>query len=340
MHVLRPRLGKLRVGLLRELLDPALELLHIPREPATAQLDRRGSRAELRLGRRPDSVHRLQRGGADRAAELVPSLVAVPARLAVSEPVVPTRDVAAAALEEDALDTRPAGLDGLAERTRKVRVPEQRLAAEQRGMAGEARDQGDRLTILRVDPEHRHAVVHRPLAAHPVDADPGRAAAAPAHARRPASAPGRVDGPREQVGQDVDVRSEGPGVGEAGDGGAAGDARRTVVVGSVHEHRLGRDSRQPLHTLADCGGHVRAGKHEVDGDDRDRRATVVQDERLRDHRVVDALGEAGTSRPAAVGKAAGRGDVGARDAGGQLAHGRSFLTVGRPARRRPPAAAS
>ena len=174
-------------------------------------------------------------------------------------------------------------------------------------MAGEARDDGERITVLRVDPQHRHAVVHRPLAAHPVDADPGRATGAPADARRPPPAPGRVDGPGEQVGQSVDPRRERAGVGEPGDGGAARDARRAVVVRGVHEHGLGRDPGQLLHALAHGGGHVRAGEDEVERDDRDRVAAVVEDERLRDHRLADALGEArsGPTSSRAAGRRAG-----------------------------------
>ncbi len=298
------------------------------------------ARPELRLGGRLDALQRLERGRADRPAELVPALEAVPARLAVPEPVVPARDVAAAALEEDALCSRHSGLDGLAERPREVRVPEQRLASDQRGVAREARDDGDRAAVLRVDPEDRHAVVHRPLTADPVDADPGSAAAAPADACRPPPAPRRVDGTREHVRQRLDVRGERSGIGEPGDGGAARDARRAVVVRSVHEHRLGRDPGQLLHALAHGGRHVRAGEDEVDGDDRDRGAAVVEDERLRDHRVVDPLGEARTGRPAAVRKATRGSDVGACDAGGEVAHERSFLTRGRPARRTPLDAAS
>ncbi len=41
------------------------------------------------------------------------------------------------------------------------------------------------VAVLGVDPQHRHAVVDRPLAPHPVDADPGRAAGSRADARRP-----------------------------------------------------------------------------------------------------------------------------------------------------------
>ena len=100
-----------------------------------------------------------------------------------------------------------------------------------------------------------------------------------------------------------------------------------MVVRRVHEHGFGRDAGQPLHALAHRGGHVRTGEDEVAGDDRDRVPAVVEDESLGDHRVVDALGEARPGRPAAVRQAAGRGDVGARDAGGELAHGPSFLTV-------------
>ena len=276
----------------------------------------------------------------NRPAEVVPGVEAVPARLPVAEPEVPGRDVAAAALQEDALDAGQPGLDGLAERPREVRVPEQRLAADHGRMAGEARDDRERAPVLGVDPKHRHAVVDGALPTHAVDADAGRAAAAPADARRLPRAPGRVDGSGEQVRQALDVRRERSGVGQPRHGRAARHARRAVVVRRVDEHGLGRDPGQPLHALADRRGHVRAGEHEVARDDRDRGAPVVEDERLGDHRLADAVGQAGAGRPAAVGQAAGRGDVGARDACLQCAHGRSFLTGGRPARRRPPAAAS
>ena len=129
--------------------------------------------------------------------------------------------------------------------------------------------------------------------------------------------PGRVDGAREQVGQELDPRGERSGVGEPGDRRAARDARRAVVVRGVHEHGLGRDPGQLLHALAHRGGHVRAGEDEVGRDDRDRVVAVVEDERLPDHRLVDSLGEAGAGRPAAVRQAAGRGDVDTGDAGGQ-----------------------
>ena len=122
--------------------------------------------------------------------------------LVVAVPVVPRRDVAGAALEEDALDTRHAGLDRLAQRPREVRVPEQALAADQRRMAGEADDDGERVPVLAVHAQHRDAVVHRALALHPVDADPRCTTGSPADARRLPPAPGRVHGSREQVGQD------------------------------------------------------------------------------------------------------------------------------------------
>ena len=103
VDALRPRLREVRGGLLRELLDPALELLQVPRDPAAPELDLGRGRSELRVAGRLDALERLEHGRADRLAELVPALEAVPARLAVPEPVVPARDVAAAALEEEAL---------------------------------------------------------------------------------------------------------------------------------------------------------------------------------------------------------------------------------------------
>ena len=285
--------------------------------------------AELGVGRRLDSVQGLEHRLADGLPELVAALEAVPAGLEVAEPVVPGGDVARAALEEDALGARHAGLDRLAQRAGEVGVPEQALAADQRRVAGEARDDGDRRSVLAVDPQHRHGVVDRSLALHPVDADPRRAAGAPADARRLPASPGGVDGAGEQVGQRLHPGRERAGVGEPGDGRAARDARRAVVVRGVHEHGLGRDPGQLLHALAHGGGHVRAGEDEVGGDDRDLRAPVVEDERLPDHRLADSLGEAGAGRPAAVRQAGGRGDVDTGDAGGQIAHGRSFLHLSR-----------
>ena len=60
-------------------------------------------------------------------------------------------------------------------------------------------------------------------------------------------------------------------------------------------------------TLARRGGEVGAGEDEVGRDDRDGARAVVEDERLRDHRVVDAVGEARPQRPRrrAAGRTAG-----------------------------------
>ena len=190
-------------------------------------------------------------------------------------------------------------------------------------MAREARDDGDRVTVLRVDPQHRHAVVHRPLAADPVDADPGRAAGSRADARRPPPAPGRVDGPGEQVGQ------RRPPTG-----------RTTPVSASPATV----EPRETLGALWLCAAFTStaSGGIPVSFCTRSRTAAVmsapaktrstatiaiglaavVEDERLRDHRLVDSLGEAVAGRPAAVRQAAGRGDVDTGDAGGQIAHGR------------------
>ena len=100
VDALRPRLGELGVGLLRKLRDPPLELLDAPRDPPAPELDPGRGRSELGVGRRLDSVERLEHRLADRLAELVAALEAVLAPCAVAEPVVPRRDVAGAALEE------------------------------------------------------------------------------------------------------------------------------------------------------------------------------------------------------------------------------------------------
>ena len=79
---------------------------------------------------------------------------------------------------------------------------------------------------------------------------------------------------------------------------------RAVVVRRVDEHRVRRDPGQRLHALAHGGRHVGAREDEVGGDDRDRRPPVVEHERLREQRIVHALGKAGTERTAAVREAA------------------------------------
>jgi hypothetical protein len=230
----------------------------------------------------------------------IAALEAVAACLAVPEPVVPRGDVAGAALEEDALDPGHGGLDRVAQRAGEVRVPQQRFATDQRRMTGEAHDDGERLPVLAVEAKHGHGVVHRALASDPVDTDPRRAAGSPADAGRLPPAPGGVDGPGEQVGQGLQPGCEGAGVCESRDGRAARDARGAVVVRGVHEHGLGRDPRQSLHPFADGGGHVRTGEDKIDCDDRDRRISVVEHERLPDQRLADPRCEAGARSPTAV----------------------------------------
>ena len=209
MDALRPRLRELGIGLLRELRDPALELLDVPRDPAAPELDPGRGGSELGVGRRLDSFQRLEHRLADRLAELVPALEAVPARLAVAEPVVPARrcrrrSPGGRCTRLPARRPRPSR--GAGPGSPCSRAASRRRSASDGRRSSRRRRSGS--PSSRVHPKHRHAVVHRPLAADPVDADPGRAAGSPADARRPPPAPGRVDGSREQVGQRLHPRCE------------------------------------------------------------------------------------------------------------------------------------
>ena len=212
-------------------------------------------------------------------------------------------------------------------------------------MAGEPGDDRDRRPVLTVDPEHRDTVVDRPLAPHAVDGDARRATGPRPDARRTAMPPGGVDGTGELVGEAVGVAVEGRYVGETSDGRSARDARRAVIVRRVDQHGLRRDPRQLLHELARPRRELGAGEDEVERDDRDGGAAVIEDERLRDHRVVDAVGQARAERPAAGRQPGRRGDVDACGACGERGHRSApflvrSLTAGPSARRRPRAAAS
>ena len=103
------------------------------------QLDRgrRGGQAGVAGGLDRREHLRGRRG--DRLSQLVPPGVRVTRRLPVPEPVVPAGDVAAAPREEEALRAGARPFDGLAQRAGEVGVPEQRLPAHQRRVAGEAR---------------------------------------------------------------------------------------------------------------------------------------------------------------------------------------------------------
>src|SRR5258708_4732364 len=76
-------------------------------------------------------------------------------RAGTPEAEVEGRDVACAALQEEALGARKRTLDGSAQRAREVRVPGHRLAADRDRMAREGDDEGERATGRRVDPQHR-----------------------------------------------------------------------------------------------------------------------------------------------------------------------------------------
>ncbi len=243
VHALGPHLRERARRERVDLRDARLELLESVRDPAAPEVEHLGARRDRRAGGRGDRRNRLQHRGGDRLTELVATLVRVAARLAVSEPVVPGSDVAAAGLHEQALGSGQPALDGDAQRPGELGVPLEDLAAHQRRMAGEARHDGDRRAVVAVDEEDGHAVVHGPLATHAVDGDAGRRADARADAGRPAMAPGRVDGACEQVGKSVRVAFERGHVREAADRRAPRDARCAVVVRRVDEHGLRSDAR-------------------------------------------------------------------------------------------------
>ncbi len=118
-----------------------------------------------------------------------------------------------------------------------------------------------------------------------------------------------------------------------------------MVVRCVHEHGLRRDPGQLLHELARRRGELGACEDEIGRDDRDGARAVVEHERLRDHRVVDAVGEARPQRPAPGGSPHG-GVMSTRATPAvNVVIGRApflvrSLTVEPSARRRPRAAAS
>ena len=341
MDALRPRLGELGVGLLRELFDPPLELLDVPRDPPAPELDpvstrlraprRRSSRFRPAPRARPCRRPGRARPGA-RSCAGSPRGCRTSSPSAAMSPAQPWRKMHSAPGQ--------AGLDRLAERAREVRVPEQALAADQRRMAREARDDGDRATVLRVDPQHRHAVVDRPLAPDPVDADPGRAAGSPADARRPPPAPRRVDGSRR--------------AGRAGTPPTGANEPVSASPATV-------EPRETLGALWLCAAFTStaSGGIPVSFCTRSRTAAVMSAPAKTRSTATIATGLRPSSRTSAwpiIGswipsarpvradqQPCGRPEGGVtstRATPAVRAHERSFLTVGRPARRTPPAAAS
>ncbi len=247
VQALRPHLGEigLRKGVDRG--DPLVELVQFVRDSASPELQHLGRRVESHIrGRRDLRQYRENRGG-DRLAELVSNLVGVASCVAVPEPEVPRRHIAAAALQEEALHTRDRTLDRHAQWAGELRVPFEDVPSLERRMAGETGNDGDRHAVLAVDTQHGHAVVDRSLSSDTVDAHARSAADARPDARGPALTPGRVHGPGELVGQHVGVAIERGYVREPADRRAAGDARSAVIVSSVHEHGLWGDPRQLVH---------------------------------------------------------------------------------------------
>ena len=300
------------------------------------QLDRGRRRGQAGLSRGLDRREHLRGRRGDRRSQLVPTGVRVTRCLPVPEPVVPAGDIAAAPREEEALRAGARPFDRLAQRAGEVGVPEQRLPAHQRGVAGEADDDCERRPVGTVDRDDADRVVHRPLGDDPVDGDPRCAAGPEADACGCQRAEGGVDDAGDRLRQELGVAGEPGRVAQPGDAAAAGEARRAVVVARVDEHGLRRDAREGRDALAHGGRQVGAGEDEVHRDDRERRGAVVDHQRLSDERVVDALREAGAESPAAVRQAARRSDVGARDARPEFGHWLPFLplTIGSSAPRR------
>ena len=294
------------------------------RRRSSSVRDAAPSRASPVVSIEPSVRH--DRGG-DRLSQLVPPRVGVTRGLPVPEPVVPGGHVAAASREEEALGSGARTAHGLAQRPRKVRIPEQRVTAHQRRMAGEAGNDREWGAVGAVDGDHADRVVDRTLRHDAVHGDAGGRARAPADARRREGAPGRVDGAGDGLGQQLDVPGKGRGVAQPGDTAAAGEARGAVVVRRVDQHRVWRNAGQHLDTLAHLGRQVGTREHEIERHDRDGSTAVVQHERLRDEGIVNPLRQARAGGPAAVRKAARRGDVGVRDAGPELGHRWSFLLL-------------
>ena len=202
MDALRPRLGELGIGLLRELGDPPLQLLDVPRDPAAPELDPGRGGSELGVGRRLDLRPAPRARPCRRPARTRPG-----ARSCAGSP----RGCRTSSPTRRCRRRSPGG--------RCTRLPARPASTVSRSGPGKSVFQSSvsppisvgwqaklATTAIgspssRVHAKHRHAVVHRPLAPDPVDADPGRATGSPADARRLPAAPGRVDGSREQVGQ-------------------------------------------------------------------------------------------------------------------------------------------
>ena len=258
-----PRLGELACGQRAELGDPRLDLVERIGVAPSRQLDRGRRGGEGRLAGRLDRPEHVRGRRRDRRSQLVPSGVRVARRLPVPEPVVPAGDVAAAPREKEALRAGARPADGLAQRAGEVGVPEQRVAAHQRGVAGEADDDGERRPVGTVDRDHADRVVHRPLRDDPVDGDPRCAAGPEADACGRQRAGGGVDDAGDRLRQELGVAGEGRRVAQPGDAAATGEARRAVVVARVDEHGLRRDAGQRRDALAHGGREVGAGEDEV-----------------------------------------------------------------------------
>src|SRR5262249_9731402 len=91
--------------------------------------------------------------------------------------------------------------------------------------------------------------------------------------------------------------------------------RRAVVVRGVQQHGLGRDAGQGRDAVPGRLGDVPRHPQEVGSDERQPAASIVEDERLREKRLVDTLRAAGPAPPSPGLDAKGGVHVDATDAG-------------------------
>ena len=265
-----PRLGELACGQRAELGDPRLDLVQRIGVAPSRQLDRGRRGGQARLAGGLDRREHLRGRRGDRRSQLVPTGVRVARCLPVPEPVVPAGDIAAAPREKEALRAGARPFDGLAQRAGEVGVPEQRVAAHQRGVAGEADDDRERGPVGTVDRDHADRVVHRPLGDDPVDGDPRCAAGPEADACGCQRARGGVDDAGDRLRQELGVAGEAGRIAQPDDAAPTGEARRAVVVARVDENGLRRDAGQGRDALAHRGRQIGTGEDEVHRDDRER----------------------------------------------------------------------
>ena len=324
VHVLGPGLGELGHRLRCELRPAGLQLVEAPGNPAAAELDGGGGCAERDAARssRSRAASRALRwrppGRTRRAAR---SCGGSRRGFRTSSPTRRCRRRCRRGTGTRRPGPRPRPRRAAARGSRRSRASSRRRSAS-RGTRCSPRSQGARRPAPSTRSTGTESSTGRSWRTR-LTVIPGARPVRPAGSGRPPVPPGRVDGTRQLLLHELDVALERGGICEAGHRRAARDARRAVVVRRVHEHGLGRDPGQLLHAPTHALRQVGAGEDEVDGDERERRVAVVEDERLAEHRLVDPRGEGAARRPAARGQPAGRGDVHPRDPGGETAHRRA-----------------